>query len=192
MDPAPDHGCDRRRDAEYHRDGAHQALRFGPFVQIAHDGPPDGHSHAGAHPLHGSERQEPRKARRHCAANRCSGISRKSNEHDGSAAERIGQGPKYQGHDRKRHEVRGERLLHLPDADPKLRLDRRKRRKEGIDRERAYRRKRRQEHSQTAMRAGVLPKTHRTAGRSEASHAAGSALRSSTSTSAEPTMTPST
>ena len=57
MDPTANDGRDRGRDAKYHGDGAHQTLRFRPFMQIAHDGAPDCHSHARTHPLHHSKRQ---------------------------------------------------------------------------------------------------------------------------------------
>jgi len=124
VDPTADHRRDRRRNAKYHRNGAHQALRLRSFMQVAHDGTADGHADARAHSLHRAERQEPRKARRYRAANRRCGVDRKPGKHDGPAAERVGQRSEYQRHDREWHKVRRERLLHLPGAERELRLDR--------------------------------------------------------------------
>jgi len=56
--PPPSRIRDRQRDAEDHRDLAHQSLRVGTVVQIADHRTADDHAHAGGHALQGTEDQQ--------------------------------------------------------------------------------------------------------------------------------------
>jgi len=119
VDPTADHRRDRRRNAKYHRNGAHQALRSGPSCRsrtmarpMAMPTPaliPCTARNVKSHAKLGDTAQQ--------STLRCRPQARQARW---ACAERVGQRSEYQRHDREWHKVRRERLLHLPGAEREL------------------------------------------------------------------------
>ena len=147
-----------------------------------------------------AEREQHGEARREHARDRRERVDEQPDEHHRPAPERIRQRALHERHQRERHHVDRDGLLDLPVDERELLRDGRERRIERVDGERAHHRERREQCCDSPVRSMVWLSLTSSSGTTFTARSVatrrdqrrGSSLRSSTSTSAEPTMTPST
>ncbi len=136
QNPGPERWRDERRNAEHQRDGGEVQARLPAFEQIADDRPRQDPDRAGARPLHqakgeqGVDRGRERRAR--CSERE----HREPNQHDGLAAEPVGERP---DHDRRGREAGDEdrdRRRRFRLRRMEIGLDQRQARQRHVDRQR--------------------------------------------------------
>ncbi|MNS88535.1 hypothetical protein D3C72_1225140 [compost metagenome] len=147
QDPAADDRRDGRGDTEQHRHLAHQPLRVVAVVQIADHRAADDHADTGRQALQCAERQQRGQVGGQRAAYRGTDEDHQAAEDHPLAPPGIGQRAVGQAHQAVEQQVDADGLLHRHLVHRQALGQLRKRRKDGVDRERT-------EHGQASEQQG--------------------------------------